>query len=160
MRKPTHSKVMGFLNMSGEEEIHKIPKLWDEWVFMFGKSMGKDRDFPDSALLQRFRVSKKPMQLPVLGNVQIPIKWKYSVKSHKVPRLWVFEEIRSYYLLFNIKLESYGWNPVFKKRSVGKIFELKETYNLTVIWKIRNPKAKRYTFQQKYVSGFLQRRLD
>lgn len=30
MRKPTHSKVMGFLNISGEEEIHKIPKLWDE----------------------------------------------------------------------------------------------------------------------------------
>ena len=30
-------------------------------------------------------------------------------------------------LLFNIKLESYGGNPVFKKRSVGKIFELKKT---------------------------------
>ena len=25
-------------------------------------------------------------------------------------------------LLFNIKLESYGGNPVFKKRSVGKVF--------------------------------------
>ena len=30
-------------------------------------------------------------------------------------------------LLFNVKLESHGGNPVFKKRSVGKIFELKET---------------------------------
>ena len=48
-------------------------------------------------------------------------------------------------LLFNIKLESYGGNPVFKKRSVRKIFELKETYNLTDIWRIRNPKAKQYT---------------
>ena len=63
-------------------------------------------------------------------------------------------------LLFNIKLESYGGNPVFKKRSVGKIFELKETYNLTDIWRIRNPKAKQYTFRQKHLSGFLQRRLD
>ena len=63
-------------------------------------------------------------------------------------------------LLFNIKLESYGGNPVFKKRSVRKIFELKETYNLTDIWRIRNPKAKQYTFRQKHVSGFLQRRLD
>ena len=63
-------------------------------------------------------------------------------------------------LLFNIKLESYGGNPVFKKRSVVKVFELKETYNLTDIWKIRNPKAKQYTFRQKHVSGFLQRRLD
>ena len=30
-------------------------------------------------------------------NVQIPIKWKYSVESHIIPRLRVFEEIRSYY---------------------------------------------------------------
>ena len=63
-------------------------------------------------------------------------------------------------LLFNIKLKSYGGNLVFKKRFVGKIFELKETYNLTDIWRIRNPKAKQYTFQQKHVSGFLQRCLD
>ena len=54
-------------------------------------------------------------------------------------------------LFFNVKLESYGGNPVFKKRSVRKIVELKETYNLTDIWRIRNPKAKQW---------FLQRRLD
>ena len=54
-------------------------------------------------------------------------------------------------LLFNIKLENYGGNPVFKKLSVRKIFELKETYNLMDIWKIRNPKAKQYTFLQKHV---------
>ena len=58
------------------------------------------------------------------------------------------------------KLERYGGNPVFKKRSVGKIFELKETYNLTDIWRIRNPKAKQYTFRQKHRSMFLPRRLD
>ena len=55
--------------------------------------------------------------------------------------------------LFNVKFESYRGNPVFKKRFVRKIFELKETYNLTDIWRIRNPKAKQYTFQQKHVSG-------
>ena len=58
------------------------------------------------------------------------------------------------------KLERYRGNPVFKKRSVGKIFELKETYNLTDIWRIRNPKAKQYTFRQKHVSRFAQIRLD
>ena len=31
------------------------------------------------------------------GNEQIPIPWKYSVESHIIPRLWVSEEIRSYY---------------------------------------------------------------
>ena len=35
-----------------------------------------------------------------------------------------------------------------KKRSVEKIFELKEIYNLTEILGIRNPKAKQYTFRQ------------
>ena len=63
-------------------------------------------------------------------------------------------------LLFNIKLENYGGNPFFRKRSVGKIFELKEAYSLRDIWRIRNPKAKQYTFRQKHASGFLQRRLD
>ena len=31
---------------------------------------------------------------------------------------------------------------------------------MTDIWKIRNSKAKQYTFRQNHVSGFLQRRLD
>ena len=44
--------------------------------------------------------------------------------------------------LFNIKLESCEGNPVFKKRSIEKIFELKKAYNLTDIWKMRNSKAK------------------
>ena len=63
-------------------------------------------------------------------------------------------------LLFNIKIESCGGNPVFKKRSAEKIFELNETYNLTDVWRIRNPKAKQYAIRQKHVSGFLHRRLD
>ena len=52
-------------------------------------------------------------------------------------------------MLFNIKLESSGENPVLKKRSVGKIFELKEAYNLTDISRIRNPKGKQYFFREK-----------
>ena len=40
---------------------------------------------------------REPTQSPMSGNAQIPIKWKYSVESHFILRLWVFEEIRSYY---------------------------------------------------------------
>ena len=61
-------------------------------------------------------------------------------------------ETSTCYLTLNLR--------VFKKHYVWKIFELKETYNLTDIWRIRNPKAKQYTFRQKHVSGFLQRVLD
>ena len=31
---------------------------------------------------------------------------------------------------------------------------------MTDIWRIRNPKAKQYTFRHKHASGFFQRRLD
>ena len=65
-----------------------------------------------------------------------------------------------FHLLFKNKFESFGGNPVFKNHFGEKIFELKETYNLIDIWRKRNPKAKQYTFQQKHVSRFFQRRLD
>ena len=45
----------------------------------------------------------------------------------------------------------------FLKNAVRKIFELKETHILTDNWRLRNPKAKQYTFRQKHVSGFFQR---
>ena len=44
--------------------------------------------------------------------------------------------------------------------SVRKQFELKEAYNLKNTWRMKNPKAKQYTFQQKHLLRLLQRRLD
>ena len=38
--------------------------------------------------------------------------------------------------------------------------EIKEKLFLCDIWRIRNPKIKRYTFRQNHITGFLQRRLD
>ena len=32
MKKHKHSKVIGFLHISREAEIHKIPKRWDERI--------------------------------------------------------------------------------------------------------------------------------
>ena len=37
------------------------------------------------------------MQFPVIGNVRIPVKQKYSVESHFSPSMWFSEEIKSYY---------------------------------------------------------------
>ena len=39
------------------------------------------------------------------------------------------------------------------------MFVLKQV-DLCDIWRIRNPKTKRYTFRQKYISDLFQRRLD
>lgn len=52
-----------------------------------------------------------------------------------------------------------GENPAFKKHSVGKVIDLKETFDRTDIWRIKNPETKQCTFRGKHVLGFLQRHL-
>ena len=47
-----------------------------------------------------------------------------------------------------------------KKKSIAKLIQIKEKFNLCDIWRIRNPKIKRFTFRQQHISGFIQRRLD
>ena len=61
---------------------------------------------------------------------------------------------------FDTFLESHGGKPTIKKKSIAKSIELKEKFDLCDIWRIRNPKTKRFTFRQKHVSGLIQRRLD
>ena len=63
-------------------------------------------------------------------------------------------------LFFNTSLETEGGNPIFKKKSLAKLIEIKETLDLYDIWRINNPKSKRFTFHQNHVSGRSQRRLD
>ena len=63
-------------------------------------------------------------------------------------------------VFFNTNLECSGGNPSFKQKSVAKLIEIIETFNLCDIWRIRNPKTKRFTFRQQHCSGFIQRRLD
>ena len=61
---------------------------------------------------------------------------------------------------FNSKLEAHGGNPTLKKKSLAKLIEFKETYDLFHMWRVGNKKSKRFTFTQKYSSDFIQRRLD
>ena len=63
-------------------------------------------------------------------------------------------------VFFNINLECCGGSPSFKQKSVAKLIEMIETFNLCDIWRIRNPKMKRFTFTQQHCSGFTQRHLD
>ena len=63
-------------------------------------------------------------------------------------------------LVFDCNLQTCRGIPVLKKKSLAKFIEIKESLNLCDIWRIRNPKFKRYTFRQNHSSGFIQRRLD
>ena len=63
-------------------------------------------------------------------------------------------------LFFNSKLDVVGGKPALKRKSLAKLIELKEAYDLCDIWRIRNTKVKQFTFTQQHSSGFIQRRLD
>ena len=61
---------------------------------------------------------------------------------------------------FNSKLEAQGGNPTLKNKSLGKLIDFRDSYDLCDIWRVRNTKSKRFTFTQKHSSSFIQRRLD
>ena len=61
---------------------------------------------------------------------------------------------------FNSDIEASGGNSALKKKSVSKLIQLLEKYDLIDIWRIRNPFSKRYTFRKNHFSGYIQRRLD
>ena len=66
---------------------------------------------------------------------------------------------RDFNVFFNIILECCRGNPSFKQKSVAKLIEIIDFY-LYDIWRIRNPKTKRFTFRQQHCSGLIQRHLD
>ena len=48
-------------------------------------------------------------------------------------------------LFFDSKSDAQGGNPTITKKSLAKLIELKENYDL---WGVRNTKSKRFTFAQ------------
>ena len=57
-------------------------------------------------------------------------------------------------LFFNQKLEAIGGNPVWKKKSISKVLQITEKYNLIVTWRVRKPSSKRFTLRKNVLSGF------
>ena len=57
-------------------------------------------------------------------------------------------------------MEATGGNAKLKTRTVGKILELKDKFDLCTIWRIKHPETKTFTFRQNYFSGFIQRGLN
>ena len=57
-------------------------------------------------------------------------------------------------LHFNQKLEAKGGKPTLKKKSIGKMIELIENFELCDIWRIRNPNTVKTCFS--FVSNKLQ----
>ena len=62
-------------------------------------------------------------------------------------------------VILNPSLDSHGGKPVIKKKTTAKLIQITENLDLCDIWRIRNPKRKRFTFRQQHSTGFIQRRL-
>ena len=68
--------------------------------------------------------------------------------------------VGNFNFLLNSKLDAKGGKPAVKKNFLAKLIQLKESYDLCHIWRIRNPVTSTFTFRQKHCTGFIQRRLD
>ena len=84
-----------------------------------------------------------------------------SVLNELTTMLSNFENTLNHYVIIaGDGLDAKGGTPTLKSRSINKLVELNETFDLSEIWRIRNPKKCKYTFRQKHLSGIIQRRLD
>ena len=90
-------EFLKYFRWNTSAEVHTIPKIWEKWIYIALAKYGKTQRFPIFFTTSQSKSWWEPMQFPMFGNVQISIKWKYSVERHFINRLWVFEEIRSYY---------------------------------------------------------------
>ena len=63
-------------------------------------------------------------------------------------------------LFLDRSLAAKGGNPRLKMQSFSELPHIKEKLNLCDICRIRNLKAKQYTFRQQHCSGFTQRHID
>ena len=54
----------------------------------------------------------------------------------------------------NTKLEAVGGSSALQKKSVAKVIEIKEGFELYNILGIRKPTSQRYTFRNKHFFGF------
>ena len=49
-------------------------------------------------------------------------------------------------LFVDSKLDAQGGNPVIKKKSLAKLIDLKESFDLCDIWRVRNMTSRRFAF--------------
>ena len=54
MGKHKHFKFMSFLDISGEAEIHAIPKTWRKWISIVREEYGKTQTFQIYGFLKCF----------------------------------------------------------------------------------------------------------
>ena len=103
-------------------------------------------------LINLYNVNTEKEQLEMLSNLFALLK-TFDIDPNK--HIIMAENFN---LFFNSKLDVVGGKPALKRKSLAKLIELKEAYDLCDIWRKRNTKVKQFTFTQEHSSGFVQRR--
>ena len=78
MGKHKHFKFMGFLNISSEVEIHKIPKIWERCIYLVREKYGKT---------EISHILRNLAYLELTRTHAIPNVWEYA-NSHKTEIFW------------------------------------------------------------------------
>ena len=105
-------------------------------------------------LINLYNANTETEQVSVLNNLSSLLE-KFDVTLEKN---LIFAG--DFHLLLNSKFDAKGGKPAIKKKSLAKLIQLKESYDLCDIWRIRNPATSTLTFRQKQSTGFIHRRLD
>ena len=75
MGKNKHFKLMDFLNILGEAEIHTIPKIWEKQIYIVRKKYGKIQTFQSYGFLNISREAEIHT-ISKTWEKQISLVWK------------------------------------------------------------------------------------
>ena len=107
-----------------------------------------------SVLINIYNANTEPEQLHTLNDL-INILETFEDVQNKSAVL-----VGDFNVILNPSIDLKGGKPVIKKKTIAKIIQITENLDLCDIWRICNPKRKRFTFRQHHSTGFIQRRLD
>ena len=98
MGKQKHFKFMRFSHISGEAEIHTVPKTWGKWISIVRRKCGKTQTFQSYGFLKYFGLHRNRYNSQNMGKVDFHSTGK--VRENKnIPKLCVSQ-------IFWVKLKS------------------------------------------------------
>ena len=109
-------------------------------------------DGSDFLFINIYNANTEKEQVSVLNELTTILSYFENTLNHNVIFAGDFN------IFFDASLNARGGKSTLKSRSINKLIELNEMFDLCDIW--RNPKKRKYTFRQKNLSGIIQRRLD
>ena len=125
-------------------EMYGFKNVWsqDGKILFSGRILLDEATIDDTVfvLINIYNVNTESEQLETLLDLVSIIDKVKDIQSKNIVLGGDFN------VIFDISLESLGGNPCLKKKSIAKLIQIKEKFDLCDIWRIRNPKIKRFTF--------------